>query len=691
VLENGVRNTHKQKSVFKRINLENFEKILSRRTFKVETGWLLLGIGVSLYTIVFSYFTIMKYCGFRTYAWDLGIFNQSFWTTLFNGRFFYSTVELLVNPSGSFFGTHFSPILFFVLPFYAIYPTPQTLLMIQSFILALGAIPLYKLSMHVVKYRVFSLPIASIYLLYPPLQGINWFDFHVQSFLPLFFFSTMYFLEKRNWRFFLLFNVLALMCEEHAAMVVFFIGILAILQNRKQTKSALRIGGFKDKALLILIATVVLPVLWYVLSLWVRDTFFPVNPVFLSTFKASSNWSVLGVSDPIMIPLHVILHPANAILALYYDFLVKVSYVGILFAPLAFLPFLKARYLLPAAPWFIYSLFSNYQPYYTIFFQYPAYVIAFIFVAAVYAVGNAQILPLRALRKPLMAIVAFGLLASAISSPLSPIVATVSNSSLTPVTQHELLIHRISAYVPSDSSIMTSNNLFVVFSSRINAYVIPTIAPLWVGRSSDCINFINETLGKVDYVLLDIKTDQFASSVVFQLMQNNPDFGAYVSGDGVVLFKKSFRGNTMILAPYIVRYDYTDLALYSGEVTYDSSSASGMVLHFNGAQGNSPMFWYGPRSLLPPGKYNVTLRLKINGTGEVFTLSICSNNGRDILTSKTYSDRLSAEKIKWIPQSFQICLEKPLLDFEVRATNVSSTADIYLDYIELAQIDNIAS
>jgi hypothetical protein len=116
-----------------------------------------------------------------------------------------------------------------------------------------------------------------------------------------------------------------------------------------------------------------------------------------------------------------------------------------------------------------------------------------------------------------------------------------------------------------------------------------------------------------------------------------------------------------------------------------------MVLHFNGAQGNSPMFWYGPRSLLPPGKYNVTLRLKINGTGEVFTLSICSNNGRDILTSKTYSDRLSAEKIEWIPQSFQICLEKPLFDFEVRATNVSSTADIYLDYIELAQIDNIAS
>jgi uncharacterized membrane protein len=673
---------------FKKANLESIEKTLTLKTFKIELSWFLVGLALGVYTIIFSYFTIMKHYEFRSYAWDFGIFNQSFWTTLYEGRFFYNNVELLVNPSGSFFGIHFSPILFLILPIYALYSTPQTLLILQSFVLALGALPLFKLTLRVLKYRVVGLLFVFAYLLYPPLQGINWFDFHVQSFLPLFFLSAMYFLEKKDWKYYLLFIVLALMCEEHATFVVLFLGLFVAFQYKARIISALRNRNLRETPLLISVTTVMLSVAWYFMTVRIRNTFFPVNPAFLSSFQASSNWSVLGVADPMMIPLHIIFYPLQAILALGYDSLLKISYIVILFAPLAFRSFFKMRYLLPIVPWFFYGLFSNYQPYYVIFNQYPAYVISFIFVAAVYAICDNKMPSLKALRKYLLVIVLFSVLSFAFVSPLSPIVTMLSDSGLKPITPRDQLIHEILAYVPPNASIITHNNLFPHVSSRINAYVAPTIGPIWNGNPSECRRFTDEILAKVDFVLVDIKSDPFAGSVVFSLMQENHGFRAFVSADGVILFKKNYTGNVRILVPYYVRYDYTVLSLYCGEITETPNSMSRFVLYFNGSLGSSPLFWHGPRSLLPPGKYNVTLRLKINGTGEMFTTNICSNNGQNVLASETFSAGSYTRVSVWSNYTFTLILDKPLVDFEIRTINLSDQADVFLDYIDVRQIDS---
>jgi uncharacterized membrane protein len=675
---------------FKKANLESLEKILTLKAFKIELSWFLVGLAIGVYTITFSYFTIMKHYEFRSYAWDLGIFNQSFWTTLYEGRFFYNNVELLVNPSGSFFGIHFSPILFLILPIYAVYPTPQSLLIFQSFVLALGALPLFKLTLRVVKYRVVGLLFVFAYLLYPPLQGINWFDFHVQSFLPLFFFSAMYFLEKKDWKYYLLFVVLALMCEEHAALVVLFLGLSVAFQYKARIISALRNRNLRETPLLISGTTVVLSVAWYFMTVRIRNTFFPVNPAFLSSFQASSNWSVLGVADPMMIPLHIIFYPLQAILALSYDSLLKISYIVILFAPLAFRSFFKMRYLLPIVPWFFYGLFSNYQPYYVIFNQYPAYVISFIFVAAVYATYDSKTPSLKTLRKYLLMIALFSVLSFAFLSPLSPIVAMLSDSGLKPITPHNQLTHEILAYVPPNASIITHNNLFPHFSNRINAYAMPSIDPIISGKFAECANFTKEILGKVDYVLVDIKSDPFASSMVFSLMQEYYDFKVLVSADGVVLFKKGFQGNAIILAPYEARYEYSDLSLYSGEVIRVPNSSSSLVLHITGSNTSTPMFWYSPRSLLLPGEYNVTLRFRFSGIGEIFTVDICSNGGQTILASRIFFDSDSVNRDEWMSLTFHISLDEPLTDFEIRAINISNHADIYFDYFEIEQINSIA-
>jgi uncharacterized membrane protein len=683
-------------SLFKEVSFENIEKWLGRKVLKkVDVGALLLGLAVLVYTVVLSYFTILRNYEFETYAWDLGIFNQSFWTTLHNGSLFYSTVELIVNPSGSFFGTHFSPILFLVLPFYAIYPGPQSLLVIQSFVLALGAVPLYALAKRVGKYRVFALSFVLAYMLYPALQGINWFDFHVESFLPLFFFSVLYFFETQNWKPYFLFIFLSLMCEEHVAFIVAFIGLFGVLQYRKHLAEELKKKNFKDTLFLVSFSTIALAVLWYIVVVLVRGTLFPVNPAFVFTSNAASNWSILGAQNPIMIPLYLFRYPANAAAALSYDIPLKVSYLIVLFGPLAFMSFFKLRYLLPTVPWFVLALFSNYQPYYTILVQYPAYVIAFIFIAAIYApttiyaVGSNGGNNVRALEKRLAILLAFSLAAFLFVSPLSPTVANLyPGSGISPVSQQDNLVHQLLAYIPGNASVLTDNELFPQVSSRSNAYVIPTIPSMWNVNASEVENFTNAILEKVDYLIVDTKTDPLASSVVFSLMNENSTFNVLASANGVVLFKRNYSGRATILLPYNATYDYNSISLYSGELTQSPNSTSDFVLYYNGSFGQSPMFCYSPRVPLPPGDYNITMRVKINGTGELFGVNICTDSGQNILLSKNFSSTEFVQQPDWMTLTIPFYTNQPLADFEVRLVCFPGTVDMYLDYINIYQINS---
>lgn len=678
-------------SILKNHNMEALESHLRKRVFNVEISLLLLGLAIGLYASVFSYFTIMKDLGFRTYAWDLGIFNQALSTTLNNGRFFYYTPELLVNPSGSFFGIHFSPILFLVLPFYAIFPASHTLLVIQSFILALGAVPLYKLSIDVLSHRVAALVFVFAYLLYPPLQGINWFDFHVQAFFPLLFFSTIYFFEKRSWKTYFLFILFSLMVEEHASLVVLFIGVYGLIRNKEKIIPILRDKDLKNASLVIPIITAVLAVLWYLMTFWVRDNFFPINPNFIYEFNAAANWSVLGVQTPLLIPFTIFLFPSRAIAALSYDFLTKAGYMLILFGPLAFKSFSSVKHLLPTLPWFVLALFSNYVAYYTIYNQYPAYVVAFVFTAAIFALKEK--VDLKILKKDLEIIFLISLAAFLFVSPISPVVNIVfPDYGFRPPGDHESRLQNVLAFLPSNASVLTQSNIFPHVSSRINAYTIPVIHQIWTMRAHEFRNFTREMIQKVEYILVDFQSDLFSSGLVFPLIKESQQFKVFASDDRIVLFKKDYMGEAKILSPYRATFSHSSLFLYSGEKIEDPDSISKTIMHFNGESGSSPLFWFGPRCLLPPGNYSITLRLKVDAieisSSEIFTVEFCSSNGQDILISKTFFDSDLSNSATWENRTINISLDKPLVDFETRAVNISSPVHIYLDYIEVKQIDS---
>ncbi len=534
--------------------LRKLEKWLSSQFGKVERSTIVLCLSILFYGIVFSSLAILRYDAFKTRAWDLGIFTQSLWTTLNANRFFYHTCELFINPSGSFFGVHFSPILFLVLPFYWIATRPETLLVLQSFILPLAAVPIYKLAKEYTGGRIIGLTFAAAYLIYPSTQYVNLYDFHVQSFLPLFFSFTVYYLMKENWSLYFLFILLSLSCEEHAAWATFAIGIYIAWKYRSRISSTILGRARQTKTILIPLITMALSSVWYWFTLWQRDTFFPTNPAALQTFLGAANFTILGAKNPIEIPLLVFLRPINAIQSLTFDGMIKLLYLLLLFGPLAFFSFRAPSALIPALPWLGFGLLSETQAHHMLGHQYETYVVSFIFASATLGLAKYQRETKSAKRRSCLKLVGSflkktthtryiaitSLIFFLIVNPLSPIVSYLYPGFISLSSgDHERILSQTINLVPPNASILTQDNLFPYVSHRVDAYVIPVIF-LNTDIRNLTIDFVNGTIDKVAYILLDSKTDPTGTQLVLSILEVKPDFNLLSSGDNnsILLYRR---------------------------------------------------------------------------------------------------------------------------------------------------------
>ena len=508
-------------------------------------------VSVICYALILSYYTILKFNSFSAYAWDLGIFDQSLWTTVHAGKFFFSTVEQFINPTGVFFGIHFSPILFLVLPFYSLYSSPLTLLVFQSFVLGLGAVPLYFFAKRVLNVRTTAVVFSLVYLLYPPLQGINWFDFHLQSFLPLLFFCTIYFLSEEKWFQYFGFLFLSLMVAENVPILILFIAIYCCWLFRKQLVSSFRKRAIVDKRILIPPLTAIIAILWWILALSIQQTYFPIDSAYTQLYKAVDNWSVLGIQgNPLTLPFYVLLNIDKSINALSYDFYLKMLYVFLLFGPLLFLS-LRSLITGITLVWLVPAFLSNYSPYYLIGTHFPAYVVAFIFIGAVYGIKKS----FRSRRFPSLnfytkMLLIVGLIFAVCVSPLSPMMQVLKNNTTyfadyypPTITRHDITLQAIVDIVPSNASILTQNNIFPHFSNRVNAYAYPVDVILTRAPADAMDEYLDNILQKSDFILVDTVSDPLASTAIIAKADNLGVYGTYAAGDGIYLFKREFQGD----------------------------------------------------------------------------------------------------------------------------------------------------
>ncbi|MDB5037496.1 MAG: Membrane protein-like protein [Bacteriovoracaceae bacterium] len=186
-------------------------------SFKSE---LFVWIFILAYIAVFSIFTVLRHHRFETAAWDLGIFDQSFWNAL-HGRGFTNTLELVPNH----LGVHFSVFLYLLLPIYALFSSPDCLLIVQTIALALGAWPVFLIGRKMFPVGPWPVLLSLAYLLFPSLEWTNTFDFHeIAFFIPLFIFA-IYFLLEEKWRWMTLFLILSGSTKEDSILVIFFLAL----------------------------------------------------------------------------------------------------------------------------------------------------------------------------------------------------------------------------------------------------------------------------------------------------------------------------------------------------------------------------------------------------------------------------------------------------------------------------------
>ena len=504
---------------------EGIDQWLATKHANVERSTIILFLFILIYTIFFSSLTILRHWAFETHAWDLGISTQALWTTAYGNRFLYFTAELFINPSGSFFGVHFSPMLLAISPLYWFAPMPETLLILQAFVLSMAAFPMYKLAKDFAGGRTVGLVFAGAYLIYPAVQYVNLYEFHVQAFLPFLLTFTVYYVVKEDWHRYFPFLLLSLMVEEHVAQILAFLGLYMLWRYRSSILTSLRKRNFTDRRLLVPVITIVLCVVWYWFTLWQRDTFFPINPAAMEEFLGAGNFGTLGAKSPLEVPLAIIQRPANAIQALLNDGPMKLLYFVLLFGPLAFFSLASPSLLIPTIPYFIFSLVSDARVHHMLGVHYEAYTVSFIFAAGIlFLQKTLQKHGITKVRRRVKVLVLFFVIFFVVASPVGPVVSVIyPNYASFSYGRNERALSEVLTTIPANASILTQNNIFPHVSNRVQAYVIPSVY-LNTGLSNLSKRFANQILDEVDYILVDNATDGFSTSFALSLLENRTDF-----------------------------------------------------------------------------------------------------------------------------------------------------------------------
>jgi uncharacterized membrane protein len=186
---------------------------------------------VLLYVAVFGSLALVRHWAFHSTALDLGVFDQVLWNTV-HGRFMESTLSLERCDPHNFFLDHFSPALLLIVPFYAVVPRPETLIVFQTIALALGAWPIYLLARRFVVRSEERLVWVAAYVLSAPLAWITFYDFHEITLAVFPLGLAMYFLATRRTIPLLLSLGASFLVKEELPLVAIGFGVALLAQRR---------------------------------------------------------------------------------------------------------------------------------------------------------------------------------------------------------------------------------------------------------------------------------------------------------------------------------------------------------------------------------------------------------------------------------------------------------------------------
>jgi uncharacterized membrane protein len=462
----------------------------------------ILGIA---YFAVLSVLGVSRHLAFSTNAWDLGGIDQGFWTTVNKGLLFRGSMDLYWNPGGSYFGVHFSPFLFLLLPFYASFQSVVTLIVMQSLAIGLSVIPLYLIIKDEMNDR-FAKIFSVGYLTYLPLVAANLYDFHVEAFFPLFFLLSIYSYKKSRYCLYIAFTILALSIIEIVPALIVSLLSISLLLRRNWHLFGEELKSCKPE--------VVAPIV----SLLISAIWLIAGEKVILYFNPNQSFGQIRT---------LTLMPVNE----------KAFYLLVLLLPVAFLSILSPLNFLPAAGWIGPSLIVvTPSAYWTaIGFQYPAFICASIFLSAAIGFRNLSKKLRHALSpKILVLVLILCFLATIMLNSNQFTYGRLSPSELFP-DDHDILIQKVVDLIPPNASVAAQPDIFPHVSNRLEAY------PFYVSG--------------VEYIIVDISRgwyksplppkDEFIGGIELideALPKLQGSYEVVTAVDNIILYRKGYSG-----------------------------------------------------------------------------------------------------------------------------------------------------
>lgn len=590
-----------------------------------------------LYVVVWAHIALVRYYSLHALIFDLGGSMESMW------QVYHSNITL--SGINYYFVTNGIRLILSPISLLDNYPF---ILIVQTIFIAAPSFFIFQISKLKKNGLAFSIALAGIYLIYPPLAGLNWYDFHFQTFFPFFFILGYLLYLKGNW-------ILASILLFISGLVRYPFSIFPILFCLLEISSFLIHRKKKENKI-----EYKMP--WAIFILLIAL-------IILTIFSFIINRGITGI----LVISHVNSKSSDIFSNLSSNIDYKIFTVLLLLTPVFFLPIFSPKWYLFYLPFFALMLFSGNPVYFypSLFrLQYGSLIIPFIFLGSIdgfnsirsdnefferdrpkhellYHSNNLK----RKDLKIVSTMVITSILLATVLMPYGPLHGSsnvgmdLSQDNINMTIFRE--VEALTKLIPENaSSVFLQNNL-------PEGLPRPLISgdQIFVPGTSVYFNlsaqYTNGTWFKLNptYILDDPfygNSGQFLSECPYPYNYSMYEFVHYFEGDGygvlaeasgMVLLEKDYSGPLIYYVPYYNYFPASRLTPFGPGVFVSSKIVINNAL--NQSDFDSQGF-VGPYTVLSPGYYNITFAMS--------TTSLSVNNSINLVVSGEVGKILFGER-----------------------------------------------
>jgi uncharacterized membrane protein len=635
-----------------------------------------LGAMIAAFFAVSMYGSVLAYDNFvinAGHSYDLAIFEQAFSSAAHGFHIpFYESSDCVAKARCSFLIVHPSFALYAFVPIYFLAPSAFTLFAIRSVIVGLAALPLFVLTRRVTGSTGRGLLGAGLYLLWAPTLAGDLYSFHVESFLPLEFFTLVALWEAGRYRLAGVVALVSFLTIEVAPVFAFLVAVFFLVPFVPGVLRAARAAGrpavgwaarlwawamslirsaraslHHPQARPALLLAALSLVAYFLVNLW-------LNVVGPTVWGLPTPFGPTGVSALFYDNSSGPLFSSLSVMVASSSFHQTVIFWLILYALVAFIPLLSPRALVLSVPWIVLTFLSVYHRFSTLGSQYTMVAAVPLFLGLAYGLKrvplgrvdrpptpappaavparprSVRLVRARAILRRRQVPVWTGVLgavvvANVLFNPMVPVVPAIAGALPLPFypTYYEpsltvepgvQWLEQLVREIPAGATVGASNNLLLYVANDLAAYRL---------TSANLTRLPFNYTGGPQYVLSVDSAVTSGGPSLTDALGTPSEYGlrGYVEQTPVgpiVLYEKGYSASPVLFGPAVAPSAYSFFPGHALEVSHagvlarDPSAPTGVVVESNLVLDQAGRICNSTVGFLPAGTYTLTVELEMS-------------------------------------------------------------------------------